>query len=296
MKIKKLTIPILLLALLAGCNPLKQLQTHQASIKNAFEAGNYSEVLVNYEKLKDYHSSKGSEVKTEYLKMAAESAVKLERYPMAEELLQEWLDRDEDFEAVKMLASVYDQTGKTDKEYQLWNRYWDKIESPELKKEVGQKLFAIEMEQKEYEKALERARQMPPMNDPRIVFLRVKALEATGKKEEARSVCNALLGKNSDFKPALEWKAKDLYERAENWYKAEMSEYNKDPNYTAYVYLKRELKKISAMYRQSRDIFEKLHQEDPDNQLYIKYLKNIYLRLEMNEEAAKMDMLLENQR
>jgi predicted Zn-dependent protease len=50
------------------------------------------------------------------------------------------------------------------------------------------------------------------------------------------------------------------------------------------------------MYRQSRDIFEKLHQEDPDNQLYIKYLKNIYLRLEMNEEAAKMDMLLENQR
>jgi tetratricopeptide (TPR) repeat protein len=296
MKIKKLTTSFLLLALLAGCNPLKQLQTHQASIKNAFEAGNYSEVLVNYEKLKDYHSSKGSEVKTEYLKMAAESAVKLERYPMAEELLQEWLDRDEDFEAVKMLANVYEQTGKTDKEYKLWNRYWEKIESPELKKEVGQKLFAIEMEQKEYDKALDRAKEMPPMNDPRIVFLRVKALEATDKKEEARSLCNTLLEKNSDFKPALEWKAKDLYEQAENWYKAEMREYNKDPNYTAYVYLKRELKKISAMYRQSRDIFEKLHQEDPDNQLYIKYLKNIYLRLEMNEEAAKMDMLLENQR
>jgi tetratricopeptide (TPR) repeat protein len=296
MKIKKLTISILLLAFLGGCNPLKQLQSHQTAIQNAFETENYPEVLVNYEKLKDYHSSQGSEVETEYLKMAALSAVKLERYPMAEELILEWLDREEDIEAVQMLANVYEQTGKTDKEYKLWNRYWDKIESPELKKEVGQKLFAIEMEQKEYEKALERAREMPPMNDPRIVFLRVKALEATGKKEEARSVCNTLLEKNPDFKPAREWKAIDLYEQAENWYKAEMSEYNKDPNYTAYVYLKRELKKISALYRQSRDILEKLHQEDPDNQLYIKYLKNIYIRLEMNEEAAKMDMLLENQR
>ena len=60
--------------------------------------------------------------------------------------------------------------------------------------------------------------------------------------------------------------------------------------------LKRELKKISAMFRQSRELFEKLHEGDPDNEQYIKYLKNIYLRLDMNGEASKMDMLLENQR
>ncbi len=75
-----------------------------------------------------------------------------------------------------------------------------------------------------------------------------------------------------------------------------MAKYNKDQNYTAYVYLKRELKKISSMFRESRELFEKLHEDDPDNQQYIKYLKNIYLRLDMKGEASKMDMLLENQR
>ncbi|WP_291856731.1 hypothetical protein [Marinilabilia sp.] len=50
------------------------------------------------------------------------------------------------------------------------------------------------------------------------------------------------------------------------------------------------------MFRESRELFEKLHEDDPDNQQYIKYLKNIYLRLDMKGEASKMDMLLENQR
>ena len=297
MRLKKIITPvILLIAILTSCNPLKQMQTHQNAMKTAFDEGNYEQVLVAYNQLKNYHKSKSSSVNLDYIKMAAKSAIELENYLKAEELLKSWQAKSDDLEAIKLLGEVYHQTGKTDKEYNLWNENYDRIQSDELKKEIGSRLFAIEMEKKEYDKALERARKMPPLSDPRIVFLRVEALEATGNLDEARELNTDLVEKNPDFKPALKWKAIDIYERAEKWYKAEMSDYNKNPEYTAYVYLKRELKKISAMYRQSRDIFEKLHQENPKNETYIKYLKNIYLRLEMREEASKMDMLLKNQR
>ncbi|MGQ1889764.1 tetratricopeptide repeat protein [Thermophagus sp. OGC60D27] len=296
MKIRKLIATLLLPAILAGCNPLKQLQTNQASLKSAFEQGHYSEVLVHFENIKNYHTTHGTTVETDYLKIAAQSAVELQRYPLAEELLTEWIDRSDDLEAVEMLGKVYEDNRQIEKEYQLWTKYWDKIDSQELKNKIGQKLFSIEMERKEYEKALERSRNMPPLSDPRMLFLQVKALDATGKTDDARTTCNSLLEKYPDFKPALEWKGKDIYQSAEKWYKAEMSKYNKDPNYTAYVYLKRELKKISSLYRQSREIFKSLHQDDPEKQSYIKYLKNIYLRLDMKKEAAKMDMLLKKQR
>lgn len=296
MRIRKFFAPVILLAVLASCNPLKQMQTHQNSLQEAYDAGNYNQVLVAFNQLENYHATKESSIKLDYIKMAAKSALEIEKYNQAEELLKRWNSESDDFEAVKLLGKVYHKTGKTDKEYDLWSENFDRIESDEMKKEIGTRLFAIEMEQKEYDKALERARNMPRMSDPKIVFLRVKALDATGKTEEAREVNNTLLKENPDYNPALEWKAADIYERAEKWYKAEMSEYNKNPEYTAYVYLKRELKKISSMYRQARDIFEKLHQEDPKNEKYIKYLKNIYLRLEMREEATKMDMLLKNQR
>ncbi|SFE91337.1 tetratricopeptide repeat protein [Thermophagus xiamenensis] len=296
MKIGKLIATLLLPAVIVGCNPLQQLQTAQLTLQNAYEAGNNAEVLSAYEKIQAYHTEHGTQIETENLKMAAQSAVQLQRYALAETLLSEWLNRDHDIEAVKLLARVYENTGQQNKKYELWNNYWDKIESPELKSEVGLKLFSIEMERNEYEKALERSRKMPPISDPRMVMLQIKAMEATGKTEEARTTCNSLLEKHPDFQPAMEWKAKDLYKRAEEWYKAEMAKYNKNPNYTAYVYLKRELKKISSLYRQSRELFKTLHQENPEEQSYIKYLKNIYIRLDMKKEAAKMDMMLKNQR
>jgi len=296
MNLRKLIFPVSLLIIVTSCNPLKQMQTHQTSMQQAYEMKDYPGVLTAFNQLESYHDSKESKAKPAYLKMAGEAALETENYDLAEDLLLRRLDRSQDMETVELLAEVYSQTGKTDKEYDLWNRYQDQIESEEKKAEVSQKLFAIEMKRKEYEKALDRARKMPPLLDPRMMFMRVEALDATGRDEEAREVCNNLLERNPDFKPAMEWKAMDIYERAEKWYKAEMSKYNQDQNYTAYVYLKRELKKISSMYRQSRELFEKLHEQDPDNQQYIKYLKNIYLRLEMREEATKMDMLLENQR
>ena len=296
MKIQKLISGILILTIAAACNPLKQLHSRQNTIKEAHEAGNHVEALRAFDELESYHNNEGTEIETAYLKMAAQSAIEAGLNNRAEKLLQRWIDKTGEYEAIEMLGNLYSETGKTDKEYEHWNEYWDTIESEEKKKEIGLRLFSLDLKKNNAEKALERFDEMPPVSDPRIMFKRVEALEATGKKDEAREECNQLLKKNPDFEPALAWKATNIYKRAEDWYKKEMEEYKKNEEYTAYVYLRRELKKISKMFRQSRDILENLHENDPDNEQYIRYLKNIYLRLEMQEEAAKMDMLLKKQR
>ena len=101
-----------------------------------------------------------------------------------------------------------------------------------------------------------------------------------------------MLVKDENSIPALEWLAVNEYNKAEEWYKKEIAKYNKNKNATTYAYLRRDLKKISAIFRLARDKFLKLRKLDPNNKSYIKYLKNTYLRLDMKDKAKEMDDLL----
>jgi hypothetical protein len=126
-------ISVLFITLIAGCNPLKQMQTHQTSISEAYNAENYEQVLIAFNQLENYHETEESNIQLNYVKMAAKSAIKLDRYQFGEELLQRWLDKSKDPEAIELLASIYTETGKTDKEYEHWKIYLNTIESEERK-------------------------------------------------------------------------------------------------------------------------------------------------------------------
>jgi tetratricopeptide (TPR) repeat protein len=227
--------------------------------------------------------------------MAAKAAYELERYPRAEQLLNNWLEQSKDEEAVLMLGEVYSNTNQTAKEQALWDKYLALLKSDEARLEILSRQFKMEVKNREYQKALDLWEQMPPTSSPELLYLRAEALKATGKKEEADKIVDGILDRNPGFEQALFWRASDIYTKAEEWYQSEMGKYNKKPDYTSYVYLRRELKKISELFRQSREMFEALRVIDPTNTTYIKYLKNIYLRLEMKEDAVKMDMLLSSQ-
>ncbi len=289
-------VPMLALALLFACNPLKQMQTLQSSVSESFASGNYEQTLVSYDQLKKYQSDKGAATDLTYLKMAAKAANELKRYSRSEELLKGWLERSEDEEAVLLLGELYQKTNQPRKEQDHWKKYFSLVTSDEVKMDILSRQFRLEMKNENYEAALELWDRMPPTNVPELLFMRAEALKATGKEEEADAIVEKILARNPDFEPALFWKGVNVYNNAEKWFQSEMAKYNKKPDYTTYVYLRRELKKISTLYRQSRDMFEKMRGIDPANNTYIKYLKNIYLRLEMKAEAAKLDMLLNNQR
>lgn len=298
MKLLRFAFPILALGLVVSCSSLTKaptLQPMQSAVSDAYAAGDFEQTLSSYDKLENYQTSRGSAPDLAYLKMAAKAADELKQYARAEELLNNWLEQSRDEEAVLMLGELYSATNQTAKEEAHWKKYLSLVKSDETRLEILSRQFKMEVKNKEYQKALELWEQMPPTFLPELLYLKAEALKATGKKEEADKIVDEILERNPDFEQALFWRASDIYTKAEEWYQSEMGKYNKKPDYTSYVYLRRELKKISELFRQSREMFEALREIDPANTVYIKYLKNIYLRLEMKEEAVKMDMLLSNQ-
>lgn len=109
---------------------------------------------------------------------------------------------------------------------------------------------------------------------------------------ELRKLCNSALRSNALQKSALHYLATTKYEDAESQYKQTMAEYNKKKNATTYAYLRRDLKRVSAVYRESKDHFETLRKLEPDNKNYVKYLININLRLDQKDKAKELEKLL----
>ncbi len=110
--------------------------------------------------------------------------------------------------------------------------------------------------------------------------------------DDLMAVCDQVLALDGSHQDALKNKAVLLYEKSEARYKQLMDDYNKNKNATSYAYLKRDLKRLSADYRMCRDLFEKLRLLAPDNGNYIRYLYNVYLRLDLNDQAKKLEKLL----
>lgn len=111
---------------------------------------------------------------------------------------------------------------------------------------------------------------------------------AKGKVDDADllKVCKRIV-KMEDNVNALEFVGRQTYESAEARYVKAMTEYNKKRTQAAHAYLSRDLKKvISPMYRESRDCYEKLHSLNPSNETYVKYLINIYERLENKSKVS----------
>lgn len=109
---------------------------------------------------------------------------------------------------------------------------------------------------------------------------------------DCKKLCMSALTDNQDQIPALRYIAISLYNTAESRYKTAMDEYNKNKNNTTYAYLRRDLKRISAVYVDSKGYFEKIHKLDPDDKSTIKYLVNIYNRLDKPDTAKSYERLL----
>ncbi len=109
---------------------------------------------------------------------------------------------------------------------------------------------------------------------------------------QQQNLCKKALKDNPQQEKALFVLARTKYESAEEQYKVTMAEYNKKKNATTYAYLRRDLKKISAVYVESKGYFEKLRKIDEENKTYIKYLININLRLDQPDKAKALEKLL----
>lgn len=112
-------------------------------------------------------------------------------------------------------------------------------------------------------------------------------------ESQARAKCQEILKAEPNQKTALAYLGKVTYEKAEKEYAKTMNEYNKNKSQAAYAYMARDLKRVvTPLYKESRDYFEKLRQLQPEDKNNLKYLINIYNRLENKTKAKELEKLL----
>ncbi len=111
--------------------------------------------------------------------------------------------------------------------------------------------------------------------------------------KEATTLCREALKDNPNDVVALNYMAVSTYNNAESKYKKTMDDYNKNKTQAAYAYMSRDLKRvITPMYKQSRDYFERLRKAEPDNKNNVRYLINIYRRLDNKQKVQELEKLL----
>lgn len=293
MKVRSLIVGIIALVAFS-CSPLKKLPGLESQADVAIEQSNYEQAYVH---LKQYQNiSESSNVKPNesfYLKMA-EVCSQLNKVEEASEYYERLMLEDFNERLIQDYASLLAKNNKVEKELNVWNRYQSKLKDKNMQAQAFNRQVILLNQSQKYEEVESLwSGQTEDVNvSPEAYFSYVQASEQLGKSQNALKACNTLLKLKPDHLEALEWKAKFLYESAEKRYKSEMAKYNKNKNATTYAYLRRDLKKISADYRVSRDLFLKLRKMNPEDKSYVKYLKNLYIRLDMKNEAAKMDELL----
>ena len=282
---------VVILAGLFACNPMKKIETVQTSAYSAYQNGNYSEALTQYEQLMKLYKEQSKEVPYDIIVKAAKAAFSAENYEKAKPYLEQAFKGNKTYELLKMLIETYHKLGDTGALKGLISENIPVFEKAGKKDEAFTELFKLDYSEGRYEDAYNDYLNIAnPDMDLFPEYLTV--LNELGKKDEAQKACETMLTKDENSIPALEWLAVSEYNKAEDWYKSEMAKYNKNKNATTYAYLRRDLKKISAIFRSARDKFIKLRKLDPENKTYIKYLKNTYLRLDMKDKAKEMDDLL----
>ena len=288
--LKNIIIAALLGLGLFSCNPLKQLQTEQLGAENEYTQGNFAVAYEKYSSLIEKYQQSNLKVPYSFYVNAATSAIKLSNYDNSIKYYKLALTDSVTLSSVKGLIDATENISGNNLS-SILNKYADYLKENGAKDYYNDKVFDNEVRNGNQDNIVSAFSNLSNPTESQSMEY-INALETLGRKKDAIQFCSDLVKANPEYYKAREYKALYYYDFAENWYKNEMAKYNKDKNYTAYVYLKRELKKISANFRIAKDEFEVLHKQYPNEKKYVRYLKNTYIRLDMKKEAAELDKLL----
>ena len=244
-----------------------------------------------YDQLMKLYKEQSKDVPYDIIVKAGKAAFNAKNFEKAKEYLSKAFEGNKTYEILNMLIDTYKQLDETGVIKKLITDNIPVFQKAGKTSEAYTELFKMSYSAGDLEEAYKNYNKI---SDPAIDLFPeyLTVLNDLGKKDEAQKACETMLVKDANSVPALEWLAVNEYNKAEEWYKKEIAKYNKNKNATTYAYLRRDLKKISVIFRSARDKFLKLHKLDPNNKSYIKYLKNTYLRLDMKDKAKEMDDLL----
>ncbi len=288
--IKVFILSSILFATLYSCSPLKKLESSETAALASYANQNYQQAYSQLLAVINNYKTANQKVPYPVYLKTAHSASKLDNASSAIQYYAEALDDSVTVDAVKDYLLNMNKLGNTAQTNAALNKYSDFLNNNGQREYLVNQQFSQALLTNDDSAIAELYPQLKSTSEEQSMAY-LKALENTDKNKEALSFVNKLLDENPSYLEAKEWKAVYYYNKAEDQYQSLMDAYNKDKNYTTYVYLKRDLKKVTEDFKISRELFEELRKENLEETKYIKYLKNIYLRLEMKREAAAMEAL-----
>ncbi|HBG87539.1 MAG TPA: hypothetical protein DDW62_08325, partial [Marinilabiliaceae bacterium] len=226
------------------------------------------------------------------LLLAGKAAYKTSRHNEALDILRSINDL-QDLEAIMMMGESLELTARPEEALDYWQTRLPLLEGSEHYRDIVLKIYRTQQRVEDYEAANQTWQKIDPQNDSDLMYEQVEVLSKLNRTQDVLTLSKQILKLEPKHEKALFKLADYYYNKAENWYKSEMDKYNRNPNNTTYAYLRRELKKISADFRTARDLLETLHSVAPENKLYMAYLANTYIRLDMKKEAEQMTKKLE---
>ncbi len=279
-------IAITMILSVSSCSTTINTADLQRDAESAYATGEYAKALQQYESLiESWNNSKDNE-QNPYYDKAGHAAFALKDY-----------DKANNFFSLSMhygtatpntyteLIGYYREINNFSREMMTLEGMVEAFPVEAAATGVHERLFEMYLETDRYEDAAMQAEQIDRKPDEKLLGQLLQMHSRLGNKTEADAIAGKLLALNGEHIPALEWRAKKFYDKAEARYTAEAEAYERNKTRRQYAKLLEGYEAAGVDYRKARDIYERLYKRNPEKR-YAIYLYNIYARFQDEAKAA----------
>jgi tetratricopeptide (TPR) repeat protein len=287
MKIKRLLIPLLALALATSCTVSKQMSQLNTDATLAFDKSDYSTALNAYDSLISLSTSRGKEADGTIYRNAGIAAWEVGQTQKS----LDYLEKAKELEAANglayfTLAKAYLKVDNLSREIINLGIYVDNYPNGDEIDGVRCQLYLAYVKSENWDLAVDlwNSLNQECKDSQNVLMAYLKMLRQGDDSAEIMSTAEKILQKDSGNTEAMEALAIELFNNAEAKYQSEMKAYQKNQTMKQYRQLNDALKTINADFKRARDYFEKLYRVNPDPR-YATYLGNIYTRFSNKQKA-----------
>jgi tetratricopeptide (TPR) repeat protein len=280
------SIALTIVLTISSCSTTMNTAELQRNAESAFAAGEYAKALQQYENLiESWNNSKENE-QNPYYDKAGHAAFALKDYEKANNYFSQAMHYGTATPATYTeLIGYYREINNFSREMMTLEGMVETFPEKAAANGVHERLFEMYVETDRWEDAALQAKKFNPKSDEILLEKLLEMHSSLGNKAEADDVAGQLLALNGDNIPALEWRAKKYYDKAEARYKAEAEAYDRNKTRRQYAQLLEGYEAAGVDYRKARDIYERLYKRKPEKR-YALYLYNIYARFQDEAKAA----------
>jgi len=287
MKINRLLIPVLAMAMVTSCTVSKQMSQLKTDAKIAFDKSDYFTALNAYDSLISLNTSRGKVADGAIYRYAGLAAWEVGQTQKTLDYLEKAKEQEAaNGAAYFTLAKAYLKIDNLSREIINLSNYLDSYPNGNEIDGVRCQLYLAYVKSENWDLAADLWDNLHSdcKDSHNVLLAYLKMVKRSGDTEKVVATAERILKNEPGNTEAMESLAIELFNIAEAAYQSEMKAYQKNRTNKQYRQLLNALETINADLQRSRDYFERLYKSNPDPR-YAQYLGNIYTRFDNKQRA-----------